>query len=182
VGAADPPAVATPFPTAPQCHSFTVETGRESRNDVVKHEYRRRGLRTQPSEALWSTSLGHTWAISGVPCRMVDAFEALDAYLATVVQVAEKVLPSVASLRVPTRRGDGAGSASVLTSDGFLLTSAHVVEGADTVEAAFTDGATIGVNVIGRDPLSDLAVLRARGAVPAPALFGDAARCESGSW
>jgi hypothetical protein len=58
--------------------------------------------------------------------RMTDDFEALDAYSSTVVRVAESVLPSVASLRVKTRRGDGAGSASVRTTDGFLLTSAHL--------------------------------------------------------
>lgn len=45
---------------------------------------------------------------------MADDSEALDAYSAAVVRVAESVLPSVASLRVQTRRGDGAGSASVL--------------------------------------------------------------------
>ena len=97
---------------------------------------------------------------------MADDFEALDAYSTVVVRVAESVLPSVASLRVLTRKGAGAGSASVLTADGFLLTSAHVVEGADTAEAAFTDGTRVGTDVIGRDPLSDLAVLRARGPVP----------------
>jgi S1-C subfamily serine protease len=101
--------------------------------------------------------------------------EALDAYSATVVRVAESVLPSVASLRVRTRRGQGAGSASVLTADGFLLTSAHVVEGADGAEAAFADGTDVHADVIGRDPLSDLAVLRARGDVPPPLALGDAA-------
>jgi S1-C subfamily serine protease len=101
--------------------------------------------------------------------------EALDAYSATVVRVAESVLPSVASLRVRTRRGQGAGSASVLTADGFLLTSAHVVEGADGAEAAFADGSEVHADVIGRDPLSDLAVLRARGDVPPPLVLGDAA-------
>ena len=111
---------------------------------------------------------------------MADDFEALDAYSTAVIRVAESVLPSVASLQVRTRRGDGAGSASVLTSDGFLLTSAHVVEGADTAEAAFTDGTTVGVDVIGRDPLSDLAVLRARGDVPPPVLLGDAAKLRVG--
>jgi len=111
---------------------------------------------------------------------MADDFEALDAYSTAVVRVAESVLPSVASLRVRTRRGDGAGSATVLTADGFLLTSAHVVEGADTAEAAFSDGTTIGTDVIGRDPLSDLAVLRARGVVPAPVLLGDAAKLRVG--
>jgi S1-C subfamily serine protease len=94
---------------------------------------------------------------------MADDFEALDAYSAAVVGVAESVLPSVASLRVLTLRGQDTGSASVLTADGFLLTSAHVVQGADKAEAAFTDGTQIGADVIGRDPLSDLAVLRARG-------------------
>lgn len=111
---------------------------------------------------------------------MGDDFEALDAYSTAVVRVAESVLPSVASLLVRTRRGDGAGSATVLTADGFLLTSAHVVEGADTAEAGFSDGTTVASDVIGRDPLSDLAVLRARGAVPAPVMLGDAAKLRVG--
>src|SRR6476620_1267950 len=54
--------------------------------------------------------------------------EALDAYSRVLIAVAERVLPSVASLRVRMNRGEGAGSASVFTDDGFLLTSAHVVE------------------------------------------------------
>src|SRR5919204_948459 len=107
--------------------------------------------------------------------------DALDAYSAAVVGVAEKVLPSVASVRVRTRRGQGAGSASVLTADGFLLTSAHVVEGADQVEVAFNDGTDVEADVIGRDALSDLAVLRARGgAVPAPVVLGNAAELRVG--
>jgi S1-C subfamily serine protease len=104
----------------------------------------------------------------------------LDAYSATVVQVAEAVLPSIASLHVRTRRGQGAGSASVITSDGFLLTSAHVVEGADGADAAFADGTEVHADVIGRDPLSDLAVLRARGDVPPALTLGDAAQLRVG--
>jgi S1-C subfamily serine protease len=104
----------------------------------------------------------------------------LDAYSATVVRVAETVLPSVASLRVRTRRGQGAGSASVITNDGFLLTSAHVVEGADGADAAFADGTEVRADVIGRDPLSDLAVLRSRGAVPPALTLGDAAQLRVG--
>lgn len=106
--------------------------------------------------------------------------DALDAYSAAVVRVAETVLPSVASLRVRTRRGGGAGSASVLTADGFLLTSAHVVEDAAVTEASFSDGREVRADLIGRDPLSDLAVLRARDAVPAPVTLGDAARLRVG--
>ena len=72
-----------------------------------------------------------------------DGQEALDAYSAVVTAVASAVLPSVASLTVHTRRGDGGGSASVITADGYLLTSAHVVAGAGSAEATFTDGTTV---------------------------------------
>lgn len=111
---------------------------------------------------------------------LISQADALDAYSATIVRVAEVVLPSVASLRVATRRGPGAGSASVLTDDGFLLTSAHVVEGSDHAVALFADGSEVRADVIGRDPLSDLAVLRARDATPAPVALGDAANLKVG--
>jgi S1-C subfamily serine protease len=100
--------------------------------------------------------------------------EALDAYSSVVTAVARAVLPSVASLAVRTRRGEGAGSASVITPDGYLLTSAHVVAGARSAEAAFTDGTATTADVVGRDVLSDLAVLKARGDVPAPVTMGRA--------
>ncbi|MFF1632501.1 S1C family serine protease [Leifsonia sp. NPDC058248] len=104
----------------------------------------------------------------------------LDAYSRTVVAVATRVLPSVASVTVRTGRGTGAGSASVITPDGFLLTSAHVVAGANSAEAAFGDGTTTQADVVGRDTLSDLAVLHARGAVPHPVELGDASRLHVG--
>lgn len=104
----------------------------------------------------------------------------LDAYSRTVVGVAELLLPSVASITVRTPRGTGAGSASVLTSDGVLLTSAHVVAGAERGEAAFADGTTARAEVIGRDALSDLAVLRVEGSVPPPVRLGDASSLRVG--
>ena len=106
--------------------------------------------------------------------------EALDAYSSAVTHVVQQVLPSVASLRVRSRLGDGAGSASVLTSDGYLLTSAHVVEGVNTVTAAFSNGSEVTADVVGRDAFSDLAVLRARGEVPSPVTLGDAAKLQVG--
>ena len=93
--------------------------------------------------------------------------EALDAYSRIVVGVAERVGPSVANLRVMrrTRAGGmpaGAGSGVVLTPDGFLLTSAHVVAGRGRRgRAQFTDGRDFSFEIVGSDPLSDLAVLRA---------------------
>jgi S1-C subfamily serine protease len=103
---------------------------------------------------------------------MVDE---LDAYSRAVIAVADAVLPSVASLRVRGSRGEGAGSAGVISDTGHLLTSAHVVEGAQVVTAAFGDGTEVRAEVVGRDPLSDLAVLQAQDAVPARIPWGDAA-------
>ena len=109
----------------------------------------------------------------------MDDSEALDAYSATVVRVAETVLPSVAAVSVRTAGGAGAGSASVIRA-GLLLTSAHVVAGAREVGLAFTDGGSADAEVVGSDVLSDLAVLRARGATPDPIPLGDAARLRVG--
>ncbi|HTH04887.1 MAG TPA: trypsin-like peptidase domain-containing protein [Ilumatobacteraceae bacterium] len=106
----------------------------------------------------------------------MDDHEALDAYSSTVMRVAQIVLPSVAAVSVRTRQGAGAGSASVITSGGHLLTSAHVVEGAIGVEVAFPDGAVAAASVIGADPLSDLAVLRADVDTPPPLTMGDASK------
>jgi S1-C subfamily serine protease len=106
--------------------------------------------------------------------------EALDAYSRVVVDVAERLAPSVANLRVMRRgRGGqvpaGAGSAVALTPDGFLLTSAHVVAGPGrTGRAAFVDGRELSFRVVGLDRLSDLAVLRADGSDLTPAPLGEA--------
>ena len=107
----------------------------------------------------------------------VDEAEALDAYSRAVVSVAERVTPSVANLRVMRR---GAGSAVALTPDGFLLTSAHVVGRADRGRATFSDGAERRFDVIGRDPLSDLAVLRSQDGDLTAAELGDASALKVG--
>ena len=100
----------------------------------------------------------------------------LDAYSRIVAGVAERVTPKVASLRVPRRGGAGEslGSAVVFTGDGFLLTNAHVVGSAVSGTASFSDGTSTPFTVVGADPLSDLAVVRASGEVPAPAELGEA--------
>ncbi|MBD0290053.1 MAG: trypsin-like peptidase domain-containing protein [Thermoleophilia bacterium] len=106
--------------------------------------------------------------------------EALDAYSRTVVAVADALAPSVANLRVtrPGRGGRvaaGSGSAVVLTADGFLVTSAHVVAGAAASgRASFVDGTELRFSVVGRDRLSDLAVLRSEAPGLRPAELGDA--------
>jgi len=90
--------------------------------------------------------------------------------------VAARLTPKVASLRVPHRggSGEGLGSGVVFTGDGFLLTNAHVVGRANAGTASFSDGTSVPFRVVGADPLSDLAVLRANGATPEPAELGEA--------
>lgn len=105
--------------------------------------------------------------------------EALDAYSRIVTSVAQTVTAHVAGLVVGgQRRGQpvtGAGSAVLFTDDGFLLTNAHVVGEALGGMAAFADGSEAGIDVVGSDPLSDLAVVRARSDLSAPmATLGDA--------
>jgi len=112
--------------------------------------------------------------------------EALDAYSRAVVTIAEKLSPSVANLRVARRvrggrRAVGGGSGVVITPDGFMLTSAHVVAGRDgKVEASFVDGREVTAEVVGADPLSDLAVLRSETAHLTPAVLGDAEQLRVG--
>jgi S1-C subfamily serine protease len=118
----------------------------------------------------------------------MEASHPLDAYSQIVSGVAGRLTPKVASLRVPHQgsqgsqgsrgsrggTGESLGSAVVFTGDGFLLTNAHVVGQANSGTAAFSDGTSIPFRVVGADPLSDLAVLRANGETPAPAELGEA--------
>jgi S1-C subfamily serine protease len=100
----------------------------------------------------------------------------LDAYSQAVVSVAERLLPSVASLRY--RRGNG--SAVILSPDGLLVTSAHVIGDTTKGTAVFHDGAELPYQVVGRDRLSDLAVVRVPVEGLVPATIGDAARLRVG--
>ena len=117
----------------------------------------------------------------------MEASHPLDAYSQIVSAVAERLTPKVASLRVPRHQGGGQGegrgrspggeslgSAVVFTGDGFLLTNAHVVGHATSGTASFSDGTSAPFRVVGADPLSDLAVLRADGPTPEPAELGEA--------
>jgi S1-C subfamily serine protease len=114
--------------------------------------------------------------------------DVLDAYSRVVTHVARVLTPSVVSLRVHRRSRDGvapgAGSGVVMTPDGFILTSAHVVERSESGSAAFTDGRELDFTVVGADPLSDLAVVRVHvsdgGMSLQPAQLGDASRLQVG--
>src|SRR5438874_3668498 len=107
---------------------------------------------------------------------VVDEQSALDAYSQAVIAVSERLAPSVANLR--SRRGGGSGVA--ITSDGFIITSAHVVDRASRVHASFVDGNEVQAEIVGADPLSDLAVLRADSTELVPAELGDATQLKVG--
>ncbi|WP_448640456.1 S1C family serine protease [Geodermatophilus sp. URMC 63] len=105
-----------------------------------------------------------------------DTDAALDAYSRVVTAVAADLTPHVAALQVTAPDGrPGAGSAVVVPGDGLLLTNAHVVGRARSGRAVFSDGTETAVEVVGTDPLSDLAVVRAADGAPEPAVLGDAA-------
>jgi serine protease Do len=120
------------------------------------------------------------------PPTEVSEEDALDAYSLAVTTVAERLSPSVANLRVSRRvRGgrilDGGGSGVVITPDGFTLTSAHVVTRTEGKgRASFVDGRELEFEVVGSDPLSDLAVLRVDARDLVPAELGDAERLRVG--
>jgi serine protease Do len=107
---------------------------------------------------------------------VVDEGQALDAYSQAVIAVNERLAPSVANLRA----GRGGGSGVAITRDGFIVTSAHVVEGSRRVIASFVDGRELEADVVGSDPLSDLAVLRAHSHDLVPAELGDATKLKVG--
>ena len=98
------------------------------------------------------------------------ADEALDAYSKAVVGAVELVGPAVVSIYVgrDTASGDavqergGAGSGVVVTPDGYLLTNEHVVQRVEEARVTFVDGRSVSAVVVGRDPATDLAVLRAQ--------------------
>ena len=108
-----------------------------------------------------------------------DDGAALDAYSATITSVVDQLAPSVVNLQVMRRvmggrRVEGGGSGVVITPDGYMLTSAHVVHGTDEGIVSFTDGREFDFEIIGADPLSDLAVLRTQASDLVPAQLGDA--------
>ncbi|HXX90322.1 MAG TPA: trypsin-like peptidase domain-containing protein [Acidimicrobiales bacterium] len=134
-----------------------------------------------PGAAPGAPSDGVEQPAAGAP---VDEGAALDAYSRVVVDVAERLAPSVASLRVEgggaQRRPLGSGSAVVISGDGLMLTSAHVVQNGTSGTAVFSDGEEARFELVGADRLSDLAVVRATGSGYRPAPLGDADRLRVG--
>jgi S1-C subfamily serine protease len=106
----------------------------------------------------------------------------LDAYSRAVIGAVDRVGPAVLHLQITgaNERVNGAGSGVVFTPDAYVLTNSHVVSGARKIQATFPDGRTLGANLVGDDPDTDLAVLRLDGEVPVFAQLGDSRRLRVG--
>lgn len=89
-----------------------------------------------------------------------------DAPAGSVQNVAEKVLPTVVMIKVASNRSEGEGSGVILSSDGLILTNNHVASGGarnSRIQVTFADGSTAPATMVGADPVSDLAVIKAEG-------------------
>ncbi len=112
--------------------------------------------------------------------------ELLDAYSNAVITVVDAVGPAVTSISVGKQmRGTepeqlGAGSGVVIAPDGYILTNDHVVHNAKHLSVTLTNGATLGATVVGTDPATDLAVIRADGANLPYATLGNSASLRVG--
>ena len=112
--------------------------------------------------------------------------ELLDAYSRAVVSVVERVGPAVVSITAGTRRRGrapgvvGAGSGVIFTPDGYVLTNSHVVHDATDLTVTLTEGSILGATLVGSDPATDLAVIRAGGSGLPIARFGESAALRAG--
>jgi S1-C subfamily serine protease len=125
---------------------------------------------------------GEAGEIEPAAASVGDDAPLLDAYSRAVIGAVETVGPAVLHLRVSGLKdgAGGAGSGVVFTPDAYVLTNSHVVSGARKIEATFPDGHSLGANLVGDDPDTDLAVLRLDGEAAAFARLGDSRRLRVG--
>jgi putative serine protease PepD len=101
-----------------------------------------------------------------------------------VEQVAKKVLPSVVQINVKGSEESGSGTGIIISSDGQILTNNHVTSVAGdsgTITVAFNDGSNATAKVVGADPKTDLAIIKAEGKTGlTPASLGSSADLEVG--
>jgi S1-C subfamily serine protease len=101
----------------------------------------------------------------------------LDAYSRTIAAVADRVGPAVCAV---VSKGRGMGSGVAISPDGLIVSNDHVVDGASALEVAFPDGRQMTANLVGTDPDTDLALLKAHGAGLPAAALGDSAALRRG--
>ena len=139
---------------------------------------------------------GSSASAAGYPRRVEEHDDyLLDAYSQTVTGVAGRVSSAVVHLKVqkppqspnrrqqpapPDGRGGGTGSGFIISSDGFVVTNSHVVNGASQIEASLPDGRAFQASVVGDDPATDIAVVKIDGSNLASIAFGESDRLRVG--
>jgi len=112
--------------------------------------------------------------------------ELLDAYSRAVVSVVESVGPAVVSITVGRKQDRqeadqaGAGSGVIIAPDGYILTNDHVVRNSKNLRVRLTDGTSLSAALIGKDPATDLAVIRANSAYLPSSILGSSHRLRVG--
>ena len=89
-------------------------------------------------------------------------------------------IPSVVSISCSSYSSSSTGTGVILTEDGYIVTNAHVVDGAGSIDVLLTDDRVFSANLIGSDEISDLAVLQVQAQDLVPATFGDSAQLRIG--
>lgn len=92
-----------------------------------------------------------------------------------MITAVQKVAPAVVTVLNSGSQGSGSGSGVIVSSDGFILTNNHVVEGARQLAVVFADSSRREAELVGTDPLNDIAVLKVSGDLPGVASIGDSA-------
>lgn len=95
-------------------------------------------------------------------------------------QIYKKNIPSVVSVLCQLEDSSASGTGVVLSENGYIITNAHVIEGATAIQVLLTDGRTLDASVVGSDSFSDLAVLYVQAEDLTPAEFGNSDALEVG--
>jgi 2-alkenal reductase len=117
---------------------------------------------------------------TAVPAVSTPAAQVAQNLSDAIVETVKQVAPAVVTVRVRGDQGQGSGSGVIVSADGYIVTNNHVVEGADGLSVLFADGSRQEAELIGRDPLSDIAVIRVADGVPAVAPIGDSDALQPG--
>ncbi|RRR68745.1 MAG: PDZ domain-containing protein [Candidatus Viridilinea halotolerans] len=98
----------------------------------------------------------------------------------SAVAAVQQVGPAVVTVINRSNQGSGSGSGVIISNEGYIITNNHVVEDSRDIAVVFADNTRREAELIGTDPLNDIAIIRVGGALPAVAVIGDAASLQPG--
>lgn len=114
------------------------------------------------------------------PAQPAPAVGAAQSSSSNMVSAVQRVAPAVVTVLNRGSKGIGSGSGVVISDKGYIITNNHVVEGASQLAVVFADNSRQDAELIGTDPLADIAVIQVSGKLPAVANIGDAAALQPG--